>query len=116
MSVRPRIVVAGLGPGGDEHVTAETLSVIERIPHRYLRTSRHPSAHLVPDPVTFDEVYEQADTFADVYAEITDRLVRRGRARRGALRRAGVAARARAISARGARRRSRRVRAVAGDV
>jgi tetrapyrrole methylase family protein/MazG family protein len=75
MSERPRIVVAGLGPGGDEHVTAETLSAIARIPHRYLRTSRHPSAHLVSDPVTFDEVYEQSDTFADVYAEIADRLV-----------------------------------------
>src|SRR6186713_1203825 len=75
MTGRPRIVVAGLGPGGVEHVTAETLSAIERIPHRYLRTSRHPSAHLVPDPVTFDDVYERADTFADVYAEIADRLV-----------------------------------------
>ena len=75
MSERPRIVVAGLGPGGDEHVTAETLRAIERIPHRYLRTSRHPSAHLVPDAVTFDEVYERSETFADVYAEIADRLV-----------------------------------------
>ena len=71
----PRVVVAGLGPGGVDHVTAETLATIERIPHRYLRTSRHPSAHLVPDPVTFDEIYERADSFADVYAEIADRLV-----------------------------------------
>ena len=71
----PRVVVAGLGPGGVDHVTAETLATIERIPHRYLRTSRHPSAHLVPDAVTFDEIYERADSFADVYAEIADRLV-----------------------------------------
>ena len=35
---------------GDEHVTVETLSAIERIPHRYLRTTRHPSAHLVARP------------------------------------------------------------------
>ena len=56
-------------------MTAETLATIERIPHRYLRTSRHPSAHLVPDAVTFDEIYERADSFADVYAEIADRLV-----------------------------------------
>jgi tetrapyrrole methylase family protein/MazG family protein len=75
MSVRPRVVVAGLGPGGVEYVTTETLDEIERIAHRYLRTSRHPSAHLVPDAVTFDDVYERADTFADVYAEIADRLV-----------------------------------------
>ena len=71
----PRVVVAGLGPGGVEHVTAETMATIERIPQRYLRTSRHPSARLVPDAVTFDEIYERADSFADVYAEIADRLV-----------------------------------------
>ena len=71
----PRIVVSGLGPGGAEHVTAETLTTIERIPHRYLRTSVHPSAHLVADAVSFDDLYESADRFEDVYAEIVERLV-----------------------------------------
>jgi tetrapyrrole methylase family protein / MazG family protein len=75
MTGLPRVVVAGLGPGGPEHLTAETLRTVERIRHRYLRTSRHPNAHLVPDAVAFDDVYERADTFADVYAEIADRLV-----------------------------------------
>jgi tetrapyrrole methylase family protein / MazG family protein len=70
-----RIVVVGLGPGSADHVTAETIAAIERIPHRYLRTSVHPSASLVPDPTTFDEVYERADRFEDVYTEIVDRLV-----------------------------------------
>ena len=72
---RPRVTVVGLGPAGPEYVTAHTQVEIARVAHRYLRTSRHPSASLVPDAVTFDEVYEAADTFADVYAEITDRLV-----------------------------------------
>jgi tetrapyrrole methylase family protein/MazG family protein len=71
----PRVVIAGLGPGGVEHVTAETLAAIDRIEHRYLRTSRHPSAGLVGDAVTFDDVYERADTFADVYAEIAEQIV-----------------------------------------
>jgi len=71
----PRVTVVGLGPAGPEYVTAHTLAEIARIPYRYLRTSRHPSASLVPDAVTFDEIYEAADTFADVYSEITDRLV-----------------------------------------
>lgn len=70
------MIVVGLGPGGTDHVTQQTLRVIADVPHRYLRTGRHPSAALVPDAVTFDDVYEQADTFADVYAEIADRLVR----------------------------------------
>ena len=72
---RPRIVVAGLGPGGDHHLTAETRATIDRIPHRYLRTARHPSAHLVAGATAFDDVYEAADRFDDVYAEIVERLV-----------------------------------------
>ncbi|MGK0480032.1 MAG: tetrapyrrole methylase family protein/MazG family protein [Ilumatobacter sp.] len=68
------IVVVGLGPGGVNHVTTETLATIERIKHRHLRTSIHPSAHLVPDAVTHDDLYESADTFDDVYIEIAHRL------------------------------------------
>jgi tetrapyrrole methylase family protein/MazG family protein len=73
--MKPLVTVIGLGPGGDEHVTTETLAAIARLPHRYLRTSRHPSAHLVGDAVSFDDVYEAAERFDDVYAEIVGRLV-----------------------------------------
>jgi tetrapyrrole methylase family protein / MazG family protein len=69
-----RIVVVGLGPGGASHVTTETLATIERINHRHLRTSIHPSAHLVPDAVSHDDLYETADTFDEVYIEIANRL------------------------------------------
>jgi tetrapyrrole methylase family protein/MazG family protein len=72
---RARVVVVGLGPGSPAHVTAETLDEIERIPLRFVRTRRHPSAHLVPDAVSFDEVYESADTYADVYTELAGRIV-----------------------------------------
>ncbi len=70
-----RITVVGLGPGGTEHVTAETIRAIEAAGHRYLRTAQHPSAHLVAGAESFDAVYEQADTFDDVYTTIVDRLV-----------------------------------------
>ncbi|MFW2335272.1 nucleoside triphosphate pyrophosphohydrolase [Ilumatobacter sp.] len=73
--MRSRVVVAGLGPGGEQHVTAETLTTIDRAANRFLRTARHPSAHLVPDATSFDEIYEAADRFDDVYAEIVERLV-----------------------------------------
>ncbi|HWM22764.1 MAG TPA: nucleoside triphosphate pyrophosphohydrolase [Ilumatobacteraceae bacterium] len=73
---RPRVVVIGLGPGSPAHVTVETLDEIERVPLRFVRTRRHPSAHLVPDAVSFDELYESADTYADVYTELADRIVR----------------------------------------
>jgi tetrapyrrole methylase family protein/MazG family protein len=71
----PGVVVVGLGPGGPEHVTVETLAAIERIPDRFVRTRRHPSAHLVPDATAFDDLYESADTFDGVYTELADRLV-----------------------------------------
>jgi tetrapyrrole methylase family protein/MazG family protein len=70
-----RVVVVGLGPGGHEHVTVETIERIEAAGHRFLRTSRHPSADLVPGAISFDDIYETADRFADVYAEIVERLV-----------------------------------------
>ena len=71
----PTVTVVGLGPGGAGHVTAETLAAIERVPHRFLRTSRHPSADLVAGATSFDDVYEAAERFSDVYTEIVERLV-----------------------------------------
>lgn len=76
MSVRPpTVTVIGLGPSAPELITSGALAAIERVPVRYLRTSRHPSASLVPGATTFDSVYESADTFDDVYRVITDTLV-----------------------------------------
>ena len=71
----PRLVIVGLGPGDPTHVTTQTLDAIAACPHRFLRTTRHPSAALVGEATSFDDVYESSDTFADVYAEIADRLV-----------------------------------------
>ena len=71
----PRVTIVGLGPGGREHITVETLAAIDRVRHRFLRTGRHPSADLVPDATTFDHLYESADRFADVYAAIVEALV-----------------------------------------
>jgi tetrapyrrole methylase family protein / MazG family protein len=71
----PRIVVVGLGPGGPEYANTATLDAIRSSPHRYLRTSRHPSAALVPEATTFDELYEAGDSFEDVYRQIGEALV-----------------------------------------
>lgn len=71
----PTVVIVGLGPGDERYVTADTLAAIERVPVRFVRTTRHPSASIVGEASSFDDVYEVADTFADVYATIADRLV-----------------------------------------
>ncbi|HEY4332174.1 MAG TPA: nucleoside triphosphate pyrophosphohydrolase [Ilumatobacteraceae bacterium] len=75
MSELPRVVVVGLGPGGAEYVTDDTRRAIETATHRFLRTAVHPSAALVPDAITFDHLYESADTFGSVYEQITAALV-----------------------------------------
>src|SRR5215218_10289198 len=72
---RPQVTVVGLGPGDERFVTVQTLDAITSVPVRFLRTARHPSAALVRDATSFDDVYEVADTFDDVYATIADRLV-----------------------------------------
>lgn len=71
----PVLDVVGLGPGGDEYVTEHTLSVIAAARRRLVRTSRHPSAHLMGDATSFDDVYDTADDFDAVYTTIVERLV-----------------------------------------
>ena len=77
------IHVVGLGPGGPDLVTAGTLELIRAVPRRFLRTDWHPAAVVVPDPVTFDHLYEAAGSFDDVYREIVEQLVAAARAEPG---------------------------------
>ncbi|MEM9034830.1 MAG: MazG family protein [Actinomycetota bacterium] len=70
-----RVVVVGLGPADAGLVTPATTRLIADASRRFLRTTRHPAAEVVPDAVSFDEIYERADSFDDVYAEIVERLV-----------------------------------------
>jgi tetrapyrrole methylase family protein/MazG family protein len=69
------VVVVGLGPAGPDLVTAQTTAAIERIPRRYVRTARHPSAAIVTDAVAFDDLYDDAASLDDVYAAIVEILV-----------------------------------------
>jgi tetrapyrrole methylase family protein/MazG family protein len=69
------VVVAGLGPAGPDLLTAGTLAALDTIPHRYLRTRRHPAAAAVPDAVDFDHLYESEPSFEAVYAAIVEAVV-----------------------------------------
>jgi tetrapyrrole methylase family protein/MazG family protein len=70
-----RVVVVGLGPAGPELATTAARDAIARVPVRFVRTTRHPSAVLVDQASTFDDVYDGAGTIDDVYPEIVRRLV-----------------------------------------
>jgi tetrapyrrole methylase family protein/MazG family protein len=69
------VVVCGLGPAGPDLVTAGVTAAVGRIAHRFLRTARHPSAPVVGAAVSFDGLYEQADSIDAVYTGIVDALV-----------------------------------------
>jgi tetrapyrrole methylase family protein / MazG family protein len=73
--VIPTITIVGLGPGNPSRVTTETLDAIASITHRFVRTSVHPSIHLVPNAQSFDHHYETQSSFDDVYLAIVKDLV-----------------------------------------
>jgi tetrapyrrole methylase family protein/MazG family protein len=72
---RPRVTVVGLGPAGDDLLTMATRAAIGRVPHRFVRTRRHPSAGAVAGAESFDAVYESEATIEAVYEQIIERLV-----------------------------------------
>ena len=69
------IKIVGLGPGSNDAISAQTLREIDNATHRYIRTTRHPSAHLVKNATSFDDEYEKHDKFEDVYRAIADKLI-----------------------------------------
>lgn len=71
----PHIIVVGLGPGGPDLVTSGTLEAIEGTPHRFLRTTRHPAASVVPEARSFDHVYDSEPSLDRVYPRIVDELL-----------------------------------------
>ena len=68
------MVVVGLGPAGPDLLTVAGAQALSRVSHRFLRTTRHPAAAVVPDALSFDRLYETAATLDDVYAGIVDSL------------------------------------------
>jgi len=77
---RPRVMVVGLGPGGIELVPGATLDALRGAARCLVRTARHPSAAVVADVATgpvevLDRLYDEADTFEDVYGAIVEEVV-----------------------------------------
>lgn len=68
-------MVVGLGPAGPSLLTVAARDAIERVPVRFVRTTRHPAAVAVEPATSFDDRYDRADTFGDVYRSIADALV-----------------------------------------
>ncbi len=73
------IVVVGLGPAGLDLLMPAARAELERIPHRYVRTRRHPAVvELAAAGITatsFDDAYESAGSFEALYPAIVETLI-----------------------------------------
>lgn len=74
-----KVIVAGLGPAGPELITGAARQAIEQTSRRFVRTWRHPAAAAVEPAESFDDLYDQASSFDEVYRAIVDRLTAEAR-------------------------------------
>lgn len=76
-----KVTVVGLGPSGADLITVRALGALESVSpdRRYCRTCQHPAVAELreqgTDFISFDQIYEKAETLEEVYLEITARLV-----------------------------------------
>jgi tetrapyrrole methylase family protein/MazG family protein len=77
--VNPVVRVVGLGPSTAEHITERTARLIREAATVRFRTEVHPSALTFGTVVSYDEFYERANSFEELYAEIADDLARLAR-------------------------------------
>lgn len=82
VEVRPgKVTVVGLGPAGSDLITARALDALSSVSpdRRYCRTFQHPAVAELREQgtefISFDRVYERAETLEEVYSEIAARLV-----------------------------------------
>lgn len=79
------ITIVGLGPGAVEDLSLKAWDKLQNASALCLRTSRHPCVPHLPkhlNCISFDDVYETGDRFADVYAAIAERIMKIARQRR----------------------------------
>lgn len=80
------ITIVGLGPGAADDLTRAAWQVLCSAEEVWLRTLRHPVVAELPGGLSvhsFDDVYERAGSFADVYAEISAQVLTLGQREQG---------------------------------
>ena len=82
------ITILGLGPGDPALLTREAWDVISTASEIYLRTRHHPAIAGFPAHIqihSFDELYENADTFEAVYDRIVQQVLELGKRPQGVI-------------------------------
>lgn len=80
------ITIVGLGPGAPDLLTVEAQRFLASADEIYVRTRKHPTVGTLPSQATihsFDAIYDRAETFEQVYAEIATRIAELGQRPQG---------------------------------
>jgi tetrapyrrole methylase family protein/MazG family protein len=75
------ITIVGLGPGGAELITRSAWNWLTAQPEVYVRTRQHPAVGEIPSTVkviSFDDYYQNGDTFEQVYQQIVTKVIELG--------------------------------------
>ena len=82
------ITILGLGPGNPDYLTRKAWRILNAAEEIFLRTIHHP---VVPDlpaglrKQSFDALYDEADSFEDVYEQIVAEVMRLGKRPEGVI-------------------------------
>jgi tetrapyrrole methylase family protein / MazG family protein len=82
------ITLLGLGPGDPNQLTREAWDVLSSADEIYLRTRQHPTVADLPSTIkihSFDDLYEDGESFDEVYAAITKKILELGRREGGVI-------------------------------
>jgi tetrapyrrole methylase family protein/MazG family protein len=84
----PGITLLGLGPGNPAHLTREAWDVFSSADEVWLRTRQHPTVNALPSTLnlrSFDELYENGNSFEQIYDTIVKKILDLGRRPQGVI-------------------------------
>ena len=84
----PGITIIGLGPGNPVHLTREAWDLLSTAGEVWLRTHQHPTVASLPETVrlhSFDDLYENGESFEEVYQAIVQKVLELGRRPQGVI-------------------------------
>ncbi|MGD8405109.1 MAG: nucleoside triphosphate pyrophosphohydrolase [Anaerolineales bacterium] len=82
------ITLLGLGPGNPNHLTREAWDLLSNADEVWLRTRQHPTVNALPSTVklhSFDDLYENGETFDQVYDAIIEKVLELGHRTQGVI-------------------------------
>ena len=84
----PGITLLGLGPGNPNQLTREAWDILSTADDVWLRTRQHPTIGALPSTLklhSFDELYENGESFDQVYDAIVEKILELGRRPEGVI-------------------------------